>query len=313
MRNERINVLGLQETHLSPEMINELRETYKGKLEIFGSIEDGVLNAGGVAFAINSRITNLAGIEVHEIIKGRAIMLILNWHGLHKHAILNTYAPAGRVQEKRRFWNKLTNRMIELQLPSPDTHLGDHNLVEDGVDRLPFGLTGASALAAFIQFKNLHMLVDGWREINPTTKAYTHHNSSDGDARLDRIYVSKEVMKGSHTWAIKSVGSLSDHCMVSYVHTTGNIPYIGKGRWSIPLYVMQDKELMEEVNARGLDLEREIEEKEGVTHPLLLWESFKSDIIARAREKAKRAIPRIDKEIGEKLASRGQQPQRRIT
>ncbi|TRM66515.1 hypothetical protein BD626DRAFT_396799, partial [Schizophyllum amplum] len=251
----------------------------------------------------NSRITNVADVETYDIIPGRALMVVLSWHGILRHVVLNTYAPATNAADRRRFWKDLLQKMVDRNLPAPDTHLGDHNMVEDGVDRLPHKTPSKSAVKALQDLRSTYRLVDGWREINPDTKAYTHEYSQGGRARLDRIYVTPDVLKQSHSWMIESVGSLTDHDLISYVMTSQQIPFIGRGRWAIPLYLMNNNALLERIRTRGKTLEHEMDRKANGDDRLPshqgLWQTFKEDVSKMAKDTAKVAIPKLDREIGE--------------
>ncbi|KAI5836481.1 DNase I-like protein, partial [Schizophyllum commune Tattone D] len=304
MKAKRINIMGLQETHLNGEYLPELQTFFEGKLKIYNSIEEHKPNEKGVAIVLNTRLTNTTDIEVHEIIPGRAIMVVIAWHGIVKHTVLNTYAPATNAPDRRQFWIELAQIMIDKNLPAPDTHLGDHNMVEDGIDRLPYKAPRSqSCLQALHDFKNTFHLIDGWREINPDTKMYTHEYNGGGRARLDRIHVTKAILERSHSWLSDSVGSLTDHDLVSYVMTSENVPYIGKGRWAIPLYLLTNQRLLDRICEKGKDMQQELERGQHgdwrSRSPQTLWIDFKENISTMARDVAKIAIPRLDKEIGQ--------------
>ncbi|KAL1661603.1 Endonuclease/exonuclease/phosphatase, partial [Schizophyllum commune] len=304
VRNERINVLGLQETHLSDEQADEIREFYQKNLQIFTSAaSEGANNSTGVAIVLNKSITNIADTEEYEIIPGRALMVTVHWHGLLRHSILVTYAPADGPAQNRQFWKDLRKRMIEMNLPSPDTHIGDHNMLEDAIDRSPAKNPRASTLDAFLRFKNTYLLSDGWREENPTTKAYTFLSNRGTRSRLDRIYVSKEGLKNGHGWFIKKSGIPTDHDMVGYVLTDPQLPHIGKGRWAMPAYLVEDKELDKIINERGRkilsDIRRSQLERTNENNPQTIWQEGKDDIARICREHAKKNVPRLDKEIRE--------------
>ncbi|KAI5887314.1 DNase I-like protein, partial [Schizophyllum commune H4-8] len=304
MKEQRINVIGLQETHLNNDYLPELQTFFKGKLKVFNSIEEDKPNEKGVAIVLNTRLTNTTDIEVHDIIPGRAIMVVLAWHGVLKHAILNTYAPATNAPDRRRFWIQLTQTMINKNLPAPDTHLGDHNMVEDGIDRLPYKAPRSqSCLQALHDFKNTFHLLDGWRELNPDSKMYTHEYTGGGRARLDRIHVTKATLERSHSWKSESVGSLTDHDLVSYVMTSDDVPFIGKGRWAIPLYLLTHRRLLDQICEKGNEMQLELERGQRgdwrSRSPQEAWVDFKEQTAKMARDLAKIALPKLEKDIGE--------------
>ncbi|KAL1741664.1 Endonuclease/exonuclease/phosphatase, partial [Schizophyllum fasciatum] len=304
MRNERINVMGIQETHLSTDEVEEINEFYQKTMQVFASAEgEGRTNSTGVAIALNKSITNTADAEAHEIIPGRALMVTIHWHGLLKHAILVTYAPADGHAQNKEFWKTLRKRMRERDLPSPDTHLGDHNMVEDSIDKNPTKEPNSGVLSAFLRFKNEHLLHDGWRSEHPDTKAYTFQSNRGRRSRLDRIYVSKDALKNSHSWFIKKSGIPTDHDMVGYTLTDNKIPFIGKGRWTMPLFLVEDKKLDKAINERGMKISKDIEDattnRNSALSPQIIWQQGKDDIAAMCREHAKTNVPRIDQAIKE--------------
>ncbi|KAL1749169.1 Endonuclease/exonuclease/phosphatase, partial [Schizophyllum fasciatum] len=304
MRNERISVMGVQETHLSVDQVEEINKFYQKTLQVFASTEGvGRANSTGVAIALNKSITNTADAEAHEIIPGRALMVTIHWHGLLKHSVLVTYAPAEGHGPNKEFWKTLRKRMRDLNLPSPDTHLGDHNMVEDSIDKNPAKDPNSGVLNAFLRFKNEHLLHDGWRSEYPDTKAYTFQSNKGRRSRLDRIYVSKESLKNSHSWFIKKSGISTDHDMVGYTLTDEKIPFIGKGRWTMPLFLIDDRKLDEAVNKKGMEISKDMEHaaanRSNTLNPQVIWQQGKDAIATMCREHAKKNVPRIDQTIKE--------------
>ncbi|KAL1660580.1 Endonuclease/exonuclease/phosphatase, partial [Schizophyllum commune] len=303
IRNERINVLGVQETHLTKEQVHEIQEFYGKTMRICASMEDGVTNSCGVAIVVNKSITNISDMEEHEIIPGRALMVTIHWHGLLRHSILVTYAPAEGPSANRLFWLQLREKMRELDLPSPDTHLGDHNFVEDAIDRNPAKGPTPRNLNAFLRFKNEHLLVDGWRDTNPDTKAYSFMTHEGRRSRIDRIYVSRDSLKNSHSWVIKKSGIPTDHDMVGYTLTAPQLPYVGPGRWAIPLYLIDNKKLDEQVNDKGVEVLGEMvrarDNRTSDNNPQSIWIRGKYAITEIYRKHAKKNVPRLERVIKE--------------
>jgi hypothetical protein len=55
--------------------------------------------------------------------------------------------------------------------------LGDFNIVEDSIDRLPCHSDNHNAVEALQDLKTLLHLEEGWRKSNPNTKAFTYMQS----------------------------------------------------------------------------------------------------------------------------------------
>jgi hypothetical protein len=98
------------------------------------------------------------------------------------------YAPNSPA-ENQAFWESLLLRWTTCNLPKPDLFLGDFNLVEDAIDRLPCHSDHNGATQALQDVKSTLHLIDGWRRTNPTSKAYTYQQKETGSqSRIDRIY-----------------------------------------------------------------------------------------------------------------------------
>jgi endonuclease/exonuclease/phosphatase (EEP) superfamily protein YafD len=85
---------------------------------------------------LNKELTNIKGIKQQDIIPGRAMLITLPWHSNLSLTILNIHAPNAH-SENQTFWESLDLEWTRQRFPVPDIMLGDFNLVEDAVDRLP--------------------------------------------------------------------------------------------------------------------------------------------------------------------------------
>ncbi|KAG1860934.1 hypothetical protein F4604DRAFT_1510869, partial [Suillus subluteus] len=93
VKERKIGILTLQETHLTPEDETLLNETFKMRLRIILSIDPDKPNAKGVAVVINKHTTNSEEIKKHTLIAGRAMLVIVPWHKDNKLVTLVVYAP----------------------------------------------------------------------------------------------------------------------------------------------------------------------------------------------------------------------------
>ena len=69
------------------------------------------------------------------------------------------------------------------RLPRVDILLGDFNIVEDSIDHIPGHPDNANTIEALNEVKRMFQLQDGWRDSNPTTKAYTYLQSHFGSCQ----------------------------------------------------------------------------------------------------------------------------------
>lgn len=134
IKTQKIGVLTLQETHLTPDEEETLNKRFENDWLIISSINPSCPNAAGVALVLNKRFTNSVGIDKMEIIPGRALQITIPWHKEIKLTILGIYAPNdGNGNET--FWSEIKDKINPQR--KPDIILGDFNIVEDALDRLP--------------------------------------------------------------------------------------------------------------------------------------------------------------------------------
>jgi exonuclease III len=215
IRDKKIGILALQETHLTEQLVDSLEALYHKRIKIFHTCDQNTNNAKGVALVLNKELTNTHNIVVHELIPGRAIYLEYIWHADHTLRILAIYAPNSPT-ENQAFWQDLLQKWTIHNLTRPDLLLGDFNLVEDAIEQLSCHLDHEGTTEALQDLKsNLH-LVDSWRRTNPASKAFTYQQKATGSQlRIDRIYVTEDVLKHSYDWKIEPAGLPTDHKLIS--------------------------------------------------------------------------------------------------
>ncbi|KAJ7136378.1 Endonuclease/exonuclease/phosphatase, partial [Mycena crocata] len=301
VRDRKIGILALQETHLSPDDVDNVHKLFGKRLQVFASIDPASPQAKGVAIVINKEISNIIGIKTKEVIPGRALHLTIPWHGESELTILAVYAP-NDAGENARFLDLLETKTQGLH--KPDILLGDFNMVEDGIDRMPHHKDPRSVTDAMRNIKAKWGLQDGWRQTNPDDKGYTFlQSATESQSRIDRILVTEGIFKHSSDWTIESPGIHSDHQLVSMKYSDPKIPFIGKGRWVLPLHLLKDKTVMNKVYALGKEMEARLENtKNNRTedeNPQVIFKKFKDEITHAFRDRAKVLIPKMDKEISE--------------
>lgn len=126
MRESHTAILAVQEAHLPEEAAAEVSELFKKRLHVVSSQGENP-RAAGVAFAFNKERLNLDEVETKEIIPGRALLASVKYY---------IYAPNDK-QENKNFWADLRIHFEQNPADSPQIILGDFNIVEDALDRLP--------------------------------------------------------------------------------------------------------------------------------------------------------------------------------
>ncbi|KAJ7713171.1 hypothetical protein B0H14DRAFT_2413959 [Mycena olivaceomarginata] len=181
-------------------------------------------------------------------------------------SILNLYAP-NRPEERDRMWKELWKKWSEDdQLPFPTAVLGDWNFVEDPMDRNCGGCD--SIPESFKRHKNLLCLHDGWRATFPDTQDCTcvqHRRNKNTDeihssySRMDRICVDNRKFKHFRGWEINHYPVKSDHRLVTTQLTCRPDEKPGKGRWSMPLYLLKTRKFMMRVATLAAQLLKDLE------------------------------------------------------
>jgi exonuclease III len=298
LKEQRIAVLAVQETHLTQQHVDNLHRLFGKRLQINFS-QGPTTNAQGVAIVLNRELTNVQGIQQHTIIPGRAMILELPWHNDLTLTMLNVYAPNAH-NDNQAFWESLCSKWEEHNLPQPDMMFGDFNIVEDAIDRLPSHTDPFGPVDKLDEFRSKFNLKDGWRTENPDTKCFSFLQQATGiQSRIDRIYVSENIINSACDWNIERTGLPTDHKMVSTCITDLKSPYIGKGRWTMPHFLLKDNKLIQEIQLLGRGMESCLEgnERSPTINPQTTFKHFKDEMIKIIRDKAKVAIPKMERQI----------------
>lgn len=296
IKEKKIGILAVQGAHLNDDLVEELHNKYR-RLKIIYS-QGSNENAAGVAFVINKDITVHENITAHEIIPGRALQISTPWHNNLQIKIMNVYAPNNQSASSD-LWKNLQQKFQNNEFPKPDLMLGDFNFVEDSIDRLPCHHDNPNTIESMSNLRNTLNLEDGWRTTFPTEKAYTHTTEpAKSRGRLDRIYASPSVINTATDWDIEPTVIGTDHDLVSVKISNDSIPFIDKGRWTMPLFLTKDKSFKETALKLGIKLYNDIkaiETRSDSNNAQILFKIFKNEIAAAAKTKAKQSIPKITK------------------
>ena len=93
MRERKIGILAIQETHLTDELALQFEELFDNNLKLIHSPDPTTRNARGVAIVLNKRLVKTDNIKETTIIPGRAIIIKIPWHDNQNINILAIYAP----------------------------------------------------------------------------------------------------------------------------------------------------------------------------------------------------------------------------
>ncbi|KAI0677755.1 Endonuclease/exonuclease/phosphatase, partial [Trametes maxima] len=297
IREKKIAIMALQETHLDRKRAEAIEEIFGRHVKVLYSGDtQNETGARGVAFAINLRIMKEATPQIKEVIPGRAAILEIEWSCERTLRILNVYGP-NATTENAAFWDTLKNK----NLGRMDIMMGDFNIVEEAVDRLPPRRDRETAVSAMRSLKTKMGMHDGWRDRNPAKVAFTFcQPGGTAQSRLDRIYIKEAIRRETNEWEITESGIPTDHRMVAVEIENYKAPYVGRGRWAMPTHLLNDEKMRKEMKEIGGRL---IKKLEAITvrternNPQSVYADFKKELITAARQRAKEKIPKIQKRI----------------
>ncbi|KAF5365142.1 hypothetical protein D9757_012613 [Collybiopsis confluens] len=308
MSEKNINIMVVGEAHLDNQRRDEIERIHGKHLRIFFSKLNNTPNAAGVAIVLNKAKTNVENVKTHEVVAGRALLLETRWHNSEKISILGIYAPNTSMRENGEFWEKINNFFERNpRISRPHVMLGDFNMVEEPIDRLPMRNDATIAVDALDNLKTTLQLEDGWRETYPNTLKYTFMRSARDSikhhARLDRIYNRMDAREKLFEWKIETPGINTDHDLVSVQYTSESTPYTGRGRWVLPLHLLYDKHVKEFIQEEGQRLEERLQLLatediwDGQCNAQTEWAEFQINLRGIARERSKIVVPRLTREI----------------
>ncbi|EJD36214.1 hypothetical protein AURDEDRAFT_130204 [Auricularia subglabra TFB-10046 SS5] len=293
IRSQKIGVMALQETHLSPEHVNEVMELHKHLHIVNSAHPDNPTGAGGVALVFNKNMMNYEEVESKVLVPGRAIMAKFSWHRGQKLTVMAVYASTERT-ENHNMWEEIRTKLKarSWKLGKPDVVLGDFNFVEDEVDRFPAALTRMDKPPSFDNLKRDLKIKDGWRAINPTRTEWTWRDAARKHmSRIDRVYLTEKLLASSREWEIQISGvTRDDHSRIQLKIYALDSPDIGKGRWAMRANLTRDTTFLETVN----DLTRKAKDEVDAVKKMaprpprnaqIIWQELKSAIKVAARKR----------------------------
>ena len=299
IRKEKVVIIGLQETKLRKEDAINIRDK-NPKIILLENINKAKPSAGGTAFMLNKdKIKNKKW--NHEIlIEGRAQWIRLEWNEQIEISIINIYMP-NNWKEAVQMIDELTDIIKQKKIKNTII-MGDFNLTEDPIDRLPMNNDPEYVLRHFRELRNTLNVEDGWRITNWNEKEYTlAHKSSKSLSRIDRIYTPKENPENYADWTIDSNLGLSDHKMVTVTRIFPKDPEVGEGLWR----AYEDTFNLEPIRMKMKHLlkETEIEMTEAKEIPGLpqkIWKDLKNKI-KNTYEDEKKKLKRKDQKEENKI------------
>ena len=297
MKNEKIAILAVQETHLDEQKLESINHALGKRLLIINSqLDSNPRTSAGVAFVLNKDIIEAKKIKSHELIKGRALAIMLTWKNEEETLLINVYAP-NKKSEHKDFWETVENERLNKHLRKPDFVLGDFNMTKEPIDRFPAKHDNQGAKVALREFRLSTGVQDQWRHTFPKAREYTYRAmqyEQQIKSRLDRIYVSQNKSKFTFDWRTAPSSIPMDHWLVTVKYAPKYAPHIGKGRWTWPLSILKDEKVMDQIVKKGLKLQDDLKklqtspsERSDTNNPQTLWKTFKTETTQWVAHEAK--------------------------
>jgi exonuclease III len=304
MRDHRIAVLAVQETHMTEERRVAIENKYSTRMRVFASPDpNNPTGKAGVALVFNKNMMSVDNIEVDVTIPGRAMMAKFPLRRGTVATLLAVYAYNDKAKN-RQLWRDIEKCYDEdPSIPKPDVILGDFNMVEDGIDRLPAHDDDANMVQSFQTLKQRLNLTDGWRETFPDKVQFSYMQNGRIHSRIDRIYVSQQVLETALQWNIEPSGIPNcDHCMAHVTLTDPEAPKCGKGRWTFPDFLLKDKIFNEHVQEIGEKMNQRLQalkcgaQIDGKENAQVMLADFKRQLKMYARKRERQIVPKIVEE-----------------
>ncbi|KAF8257883.1 Endonuclease/exonuclease/phosphatase [Lactarius quietus] len=308
MKENKIAVLALQETHLDDNLLHSVNKCFGKRLTIINSsLSENPRVSAGVAFVINRALVAPKDAVTTELIKGRAMALQFKWHNDDNILLINVYAPNDRNAHPA-FWETIDTKCRSKGLRKLDMMLGDFNVTEELIDRAPAHLDDTDAIAALRNLRQCLSLEDSWHHTFPHDRCFTFRATNNQQAiksRLDRIYTSENAGKASYDWKICQTSVPTDHWLVSTKYAPAHAPYIGQGQWTMQIPELKNDKLMERIIDQGMTLQTDLNaqgeemQAENTHNPQTLWKEFKRDIVSIAKKHCHESRRNLTKKICE--------------
>ncbi len=161
MRNKKVNILALQETHYDEDYVAEITERFGDTIHVEYSRALGgrASRAEGVALVFYKPNTNVMGLTRREVVPGRGLIVAAPWHGDDVMKIMVSYAP-NAPRENAEYWRTCLTFVREYPEWKPDAICADCNLAPAALDRLPAHDDDREAVEAMNAFLRECDLID---------------------------------------------------------------------------------------------------------------------------------------------------------
>ena len=236
----KLDIILLQEIRISEEQINQQirNHGFTGKV----SIDDEDSLKPGVAIVWRSVLPVQ---EIITLVSCRAQLAFLG-----SIAIVNIYAPSGSDKkfERGSFFARDLFRAFSTNNTSNWIVGGDFNCILKPIDVENGTGFNQKKCPQLVDLVNIKSLRDVFRHLHPNRKEYTFFRTSCAPSRLDRFYLSQELLQRVNS--VQHVASLSDHCGVLLEMSFQSFNQYGKRSshetyWKLNVRILEDEDFDE--------------------------------------------------------------------
>ncbi len=241
VKNQKHDVVFLQETHLSSADLDQLKQDWDG--QVF--LSPGNNHSAGVC-TLFTRRTNFKVISESHDLAGRYLNLICDF-GEANIQFCNIYAP-NHVSQRKEFFESL-HAILKGGIPT--VFGGDFNCIEDSfLDKNGGDSDLAITALKALQLLNLtYDLKDVFRHLNPSTRNFTWTNP-DGSisCRLDKFYVSGDIFRNC-SYSNIVFFPYSDHDAPSISFRLPNSLKKGPGVWKFNTSLLDNPVFVDKIKS----------------------------------------------------------------
>ena len=205
----------------------------------------------GVAVLLRPTASTAAITVRHCSTTGRTLLVDFTFCG-QPYTVASVYAPAAAAERQQYYTQELLP-----SLPAARCLLvgGDFNCIA-GQQDMAAGQPGQRTQGYWTGLRLVeteHQLYDVWRDLNPSSRAFTHiATTGQSAARLDRWLVS-ETLRARVSREPRAIGQVlgypGDHLGVSLSLTAPASTLYGSAAWRLPLHLLDDQPFCDRVTA----------------------------------------------------------------
>jgi len=105
----------------------------------------------------------------------------------------------------------------------------------------------------------------------------------------------------SKEWGTDPPGLHTDHQLISARISARQMPFLGRGRWVIPLFILKNEDLTNEIITQGREMHRTIVQshlnRTDINNPQIALKNFKDKVTTICRNAARKTIPKIQQRM----------------